>query len=154
MTENSSMSRPNRDIPVVVHYTLGLVTLLLSACQGASPRTCDQPDGRRIEVGAAFALGCNCCLCRPDGTVICSGAGCADAGEGGLCQSDSDCPRGEVCAFNPGCDKSVGYCFGTHFCPGNGLQPYCGCDGKTFTVGASDWPAHPYRHLGACGGGS
>ena len=127
---------------------------------------CDLSDGRRIPAGAAYADvdGCNCCVCRSDGSPVCQAALCLGNGDAGVgpmsCQSDQDCADADhigPCVFNPGCTSPRGNCMG-----GNGICPlfavadmspisYCGCDGVTYSL--QDWkqyPYLPYSHVGAC----
>jgi len=137
----------------------------VASTDAATPSYCDLADGRRIQSGAAFADGCNCCVCTSSGRPACQGAYCAvDSGATvGSCTSDADCvAQGRLlCAFDPGCDSPRGTCLG-----GNGIcdtaavsefSPfeYCGCDGVTYSIistptDARMYPYKPYKHYGAC----
>jgi hypothetical protein len=128
---------------------------------------CNLDDGRRIQSGAAFGDGCNCCVCTSSGQAVCQAAGCsADGGAAvaakGPCQTDDDCvSQGrQLCVFDPGCDSPRGTCIGTiGVCPNFALSEpapyeYCGCDGLTYSTIESpqprEYPYKPYRHFGAC----
>jgi hypothetical protein len=143
---------------------LGLSVLAL-ACGGIKERpqpggTCDLSDGRQVPVGAVFSDGCNCCLCLPDYFGLCQGAGSTI--DRTPCRNDDDCAvssqPGAWCVFDQGCSPGQGHCVSTYYdiCPlyeGEFATDYCGCDGKTFTLGVAGTPHHPdrpYAHLGKC----
>jgi hypothetical protein len=66
---------------------------------------------------------------------------------GASCTSSVDCAKGEMCAGEAGCDKTW-TCQPSRPCTKD-LQPYCGCDGKTFESSGS-CPAKKYWKKGGC----
>jgi hypothetical protein len=149
-----------------------ILAILLCGCGGKAQQdptaglTCDLSDGRRLPVGAIYSDGCNCCLCLANGGN-CQAALCRGPADGGQaywtdttpCQSDADCAvsmwAGALCIFDQGCSPQQGRCNSNGICPlSEGYaRDYCGCDGKTFHVGATpggEYPNRGYSHLGAC----
>lgn len=122
---------------------------------------CQLSDGRRVQAGAAYANGCNCCVCTSSGTTTCQALPCYDAGSPGSCQSDQDCNHGNgVCVFDQGCGSPRGTCMSNGACPlflVSDMMPfeYCDCDGVTYAIVNSstsprEYPYKPYSHYGAC----
>jgi hypothetical protein len=133
----------------------------------ASATYCDLADGRRIQAGAAFSDGCDCCVCTSSGEPSCQAAACGGDGgaavaAAGPCQTDGDCvAQGRLlCVFDPGCDSPHGTCLGgIGICPifavsQLGRFEYCGCDGMTYSTievpQPREYPYRPYRHFGSC----
>jgi len=153
-------------------YLPVILAILLWGCGGKALQdptaglTCDLADGRRLPVGAVYGDGCNCCLCLATGgncqMALCRGS--VDSGQAYWtdttpCQSDADCAvsmgSGALCIFDQGCSPQQGRCNFNGICPlSEGYaRDYCGCDGKTFHVGATpggECPNRGYSHLGAC----
>lgn len=129
----------------------------------AATASCRLADGRRIQAGAAYSAGCNCCVCTSSGRSACQAAECAGDDDADLvaCRSDDDCTAHgrRFCVFDPGCSSPLGTCIGgSGICPTfevSDLAPfeYCGCDGATYSTGGGEtrqYPYKPYLHYGAC----
>jgi hypothetical protein len=131
-----------------------------SGCACGGDRTCP------VKSIFASGEGVNCCLCL-DGGKSCTARGLPPGvmdGDlvGARCTSHSDCPGYDTTVFTPrciydiGCESPRGRCALTaSFCPANlgATFEYCGCDGRTFTIGspgAGAFPDRPYRQIGAC----
>lgn len=63
------------------------------------------------------------------------------------CTSQSDCPEGQLCAGEAGCD-SVWTCQDPRPCTRD-LVTYCACSGET-VQGSGSCPPEPYERRGAC----
>jgi hypothetical protein len=128
----------------------------------ASPM-CRQQDGRVCDpaLGCTTGGGCAWCGCTGDGQLSCLLVGCERARI--TCRSGADCPSGEACLFDPGCDGAPGTCYksgynhcryiggsGTRAGPVQGMVRVCGCDGVTADVPATCGAERPYRHVGTC----
>lgn len=63
------------------------------------------------------------------------------------CSSSSDCPDGQQCTGDEGCDVAW-TCQPPRPCTRD-LRPYCTCDGRTVR-GSGSCPPEPFRSRGAC----
>ena len=55
---------------------------------------------------------------------------------GGPCESNADCPEAGYCEPGSAGCGAVGVCmprWDMAMCEGHAIQPYCGCDGETYT---------------------
>lgn len=77
-----------------------------------------------------------------------TGAPSADPASAG-CTVDADCDGG-ICE-GEGCGPNEGVCQPADRMCTRDLQPYCGCDGRTFRSSGS-CPGARYRHRGECEG--
>lgn len=64
------------------------------------------------------------------------------------CMSSRDCPRGQVCAGEPGCGTEWRCERPRERCVGD-TQYFCGCDGASFRASMT-CPGRPHRHRGSC----
>ena len=65
------------------------------------------------------------------------------------CNSSADCPEGQQCYGEPGCDEPW-TCQDPRPCTRD-LVTYCSCNGET-VQGSGSCPPERYEHRGACGG--
>jgi hypothetical protein len=78
-----------------------------------------------------------------------------DAGSGGPCLSDTDCPSEDECGFpeTAGC-VTKGTCFPTPGAICNAYSPGCACDGSEINVACTGLPtgyvSKPLLHTGVC----
>ena len=73
----------------------------------------------------------------------------AETTDATTCTSSSDCPEGQLCAGEEGCDVAW-TCQPPRPCTRD-LVTYCGCSGET-VQGSGSCPPEPYVHRGACEG--
>lgn len=63
------------------------------------------------------------------------------------CESNSDCPAGQMCDGSAGCDTPW-TCVEERVCSTDSRE-YCACDGTTIR-GSGSCPPAPFSHAGAC----
>lgn len=66
------------------------------------------------------------------------------------CTRNADCPSGQLCEFELGCERTHGECH-DNGCTSLPVAPqYCGCDGRTIQQVSACLPDRAYRSMGAC----
>jgi hypothetical protein len=143
---------------------LALLLLLLAGCDDDIPAAsdlslavCTFPSGRVCGYdslgGCPADDACNWCDCStPGGAVSCTEVFCLnDAGPAELvrCQSQSDCPSGHACAFDPGCNGEAGRCTSARECTSGSSATFCGCDGQSFSAPGL-CADRPHQSRGGC----
>ena len=72
---------------------------------------------------------------------------CAATDAEASCTTSEDCPQGQICSGDAGCDTSW-TCKPPRPCTRD-LVTFCGCDGETFQS-SSSCPGAQYRNVGQC----
>ena len=119
-------------------------------------RACILPSGRPCPDGSTTCsdecVGSCCyfhdCRCQ-GGRLACTTSACPLGTGLQFCSVDADCPTGLMCQGVGGCEV-LRTCVPARACTG-APQPYCGCDGVTFTAPA-DCAGRDYLHRGPCAG--
>ena len=112
-------------------------------------------------VAACPGSGSRSITCEPVSTGACSWVvgSCPNPTDGDTgCQSDADCPGGDVCGFlETSACGATGSCFTAPTIICNAYSPGCACDGSEVDVICNGLPTgyarKPLKHTGACADG-